>query len=71
MSAFLLPHKRGFSIIPTFLIGRASVPTLDQNLDLQRGALTKAGCERICLTASNGNVLWSLRLGGVWPERDC
>ena len=29
------------------LVGYARVSTLDQNLDLQRDALTKAGCERL------------------------
>jgi DNA invertase Pin-like site-specific DNA recombinase len=29
------------------LVGYARVSTLDQKLDLQRDALTKAGCERL------------------------
>jgi DNA invertase Pin-like site-specific DNA recombinase len=29
------------------LVGYARVSTLDQNLDLQRDALRKAGCDRV------------------------
>src|SRR3954465_13555103 len=32
---------------PDMLVGYARVSTDDQNLDLQRDALTKAGCERL------------------------
>ena len=30
------------------LVGYAPVSTLEQNLDLQRDALIKAGCEKLC-----------------------
>ena len=33
------------------LVGYARVSTQDQNLDLQKDELTKAGCEKIFVTA--------------------
>lgn len=38
------------------LIGYARVSTVDQNLDLQRNALTEAGCERIFIEQMSGAV---------------
>ncbi len=38
------------------LIGYARVSTVDQNLDLQRNALTEVGCERIFLEQMSGAV---------------
>ena len=38
------------------LIGYARVSTIDQNLDLQRNALTEAGCERIFTEQMSGAV---------------
>lgn len=45
-------------------IGYARVSTVDQNLDLQRDALTKAGCERIFEEKKSG------RAGTKRPELD-
>jgi len=39
------------------LIGYARVSTVDQNLDLQRNALTEAGCERIFTEQVSGAVM--------------
>ena len=38
------------------LVGYARVSTLDQNLDLQRDALTKAGCERMFEEKKSGKA---------------
>jgi DNA invertase Pin-like site-specific DNA recombinase len=38
------------------LVGYARVSTLDQNLDLQRDALTKAGCERLFEEKKSGKA---------------
>ena len=38
------------------LVGYARVSTLDQNLDLQRDALTKAGCERLSEEKKSGKA---------------
>jgi DNA invertase Pin-like site-specific DNA recombinase len=40
--------------MPTVIIGYARVSTDDQNLDLQRNALTRAGCTRICKDRISG-----------------
>ena len=38
------------------LVGYARVSTLDQNLDLQRDALTRAGCERLFKAKRSGKA---------------
>lgn len=37
-------------------IGYAHVSTLEQNLDLQRDALTEAGCEKVFVDTISGSV---------------
>jgi DNA invertase Pin-like site-specific DNA recombinase len=49
---------------PNMLIGYARVSTLDQNLDLQRDALTRAGCEKIFEEKKSGKA------GTKRPELD-
>src|SRR4051812_20138931 len=41
---------------PDMLVGYARVSTQDQNLDLQRDALTKAGCERLFEEKKSGKA---------------
>ncbi len=55
VSAFLLPGNRCFGIIPTC---SSDMPGFHprQNLDLQRDALTKAGCERIFEEKKSGKA---------------
>jgi len=48
--------RMNFVIINTMKIGYARVSTVDQNLALQRDALSQAGCERIVEDASTGAV---------------
>ena len=59
------------------LIGYARVSTQDQNLDLQRNALTKAGCEKIMEDHISGasrerpgltQALGDLRAGDHWSS---
>jgi DNA invertase Pin-like site-specific DNA recombinase len=47
------------------LIGYARVSTDDQNLDLQRDALVRAGCEKICTDQQSGASTDRLGLTGV------
>ncbi|PKM38025.1 MAG: transposon DNA-invertase, partial [Gammaproteobacteria bacterium HGW-Gammaproteobacteria-10] len=47
------------------LIGYARVSTDDQNLDLQRDALEKAGCEKIYTDQQSGASSERLGLSGV------
>ncbi len=44
----------GFATLRLMLIGYARVSTLDQNLDLQRDALHKSGCEKIYTDTISG-----------------
>lgn len=63
-------NQRPFSSVGSRLmhLGYARISTLDQNLDLQRDALTKAGCERIFEDRANGGKNRPHRTeGGAFP----
>jgi DNA invertase Pin-like site-specific DNA recombinase len=50
------------------LVGYARVSTEDQNLDLQRDALTHAGCERIFTDVASGAKDERTGLAHVWGD---
>lgn len=49
------PLATSFLTVP-MLIGYARVSTHDQNLDLQKDALTKAGCEKVLVDVASGKA---------------
>ena len=53
---FSIADKTRLFHYPDMLVGYARVSTLDQNLDLQRDALRKAGCERLFEEKKSGKA---------------
>jgi len=51
-----IPIRHGFFYFGAMKIGYARVSTAEQNCDLQRDALTRAGCERIIEDAATGGA---------------
>ena len=56
-------HKGGM------LVGYARVSTEDQNLDLQKDALQKAGCEKLFTDIARGAIRKNRCLGEASPLR--